>query len=886
MKYLFTFLMLFTLTFGVKAQTYDITFKVDMNTVTDAFTTPEVNGTFNGWCGGCAPMTDGDGDGIWEVTIALEAGFYEYKFAADSWTIQEALSEGSPCTLTTSGFTNRTLDVSGDAVLDAVCWGSCSLCSEIIAYDVTFAVNMNDVAEDFTTPEVNGNFAGWCGGCYPLSDPDGDGIWSTTISLEPGTYEYKYAYDSWTGSETLAEGLPCTITTGEFTNRLITVDEDIVLDPVCWGTCDICGIIGLAQMDLPVTFDDPGVDYGLIGFGGAEASYIVTDPTDGSNTVAQATKSATAELWAGTTVTNAAEEGFATPIPFTEDQTTMTVRVWSPDAGIQVRLKVEDHMDPTHSVETEATTTVAGEWETLTFDFSNEAPGTAALNLSYTFDKASIFFNFGVTGAVAGEKTYYFDDIEFSTAVGLAQMDLPVTFEDPGVDYGLIGFGGAEASFIVTDPTDGSNTVAEVTKSATAELWAGTTITNAAEEGFATPIPFTAENTSMSVRVWSPDAGIQIRLKVEDHMDPTHSVETEATSTVAGDWETLIFNFSNEAPGTAELNLAYTFDKASIFFNFGVTGAVAGEKTYYFDDVEFYPGGGVVLYDVTFSVNMNEVADAFTTPEVNGTFNGWCGGCNPLEDPDGDNIWTATIALAAGFYEYKFAADGWTIQESLTPGDPCTMTTDIFTNRVLTVDSDVTLDVVCWGSCENCEAPACNPTYPESIFADDITSTSAVIYWNPVVGADQYIGALWNLSTGVLRKFRTGADADSYATPAVLTPSTTYGVRIKTTCFDEGIISPYSDWYYFTTSPLRIGNFENTASINPNPTSGSVIVDARNFDDNAIMTVSSVNGQMMAQQIIVNEIQNIDLSGLANGLYIITLTNDNKTEVFNISISK
>jgi hypothetical protein len=91
----------------------------------------------------------------------------------------------------------------------------------------------------------------------------------------------------------------------------------------------------------------------------------------------------------------------------------MTVRVWSPDAGIQVRLKVETAGDPTRSVETEATTTVANAWETLTFDFANQAAGTAALNLAYTYNRVSIFFNFGVTGATAGAKTYYLDDVTF-----------------------------------------------------------------------------------------------------------------------------------------------------------------------------------------------------------------------------------------------------------------------------------------------------------------------------------------------------------------------------------------------------------------------------------------------------------------------------------------
>ena len=96
----------------------------------------------------------------------------------------------------------------------------------------------------------------------------------------------------------------------------------------------------------------------------------------------------------------------------------MTVRVYSPDAGVPVLLKVEDRTNNTVSVETLATTTVANAWETLTFDFSNEAAGTPALNPASTYDKASIFFNFGTDGNTAGDKTYLWDDVRFVTGGG------------------------------------------------------------------------------------------------------------------------------------------------------------------------------------------------------------------------------------------------------------------------------------------------------------------------------------------------------------------------------------------------------------------------------------------------------------------------------------
>ena len=161
-----------------------------------------------------------------------------------------------------------------------------------------------------------------------------------------------------------------------------------------------------------ITFDDPAVTYTLTGFGGAENSTLVADPSAPANMVAKVVKSATAELWAGTTVSTG--PNFSVPkLPFTASNTRMTVRVYSPDAGIQIRLKAEDASDPTKSVETEATTTMVNAWETLTFDFANQAAGTAALNLAYNYDKVSIFFNFGVVGAAVGAKGYYFDDLTF-----------------------------------------------------------------------------------------------------------------------------------------------------------------------------------------------------------------------------------------------------------------------------------------------------------------------------------------------------------------------------------------------------------------------------------------------------------------------------------------
>ena len=162
-----------------------------------------------------------------------------------------------------------------------------------------------------------------------------------------------------------------------------------------------------------------------------------------------------------------------------------------------------------------------------------------------------------------------------------------ITFEESAAPT-LTDFGG-NVSSIELDPVSGVGRVAKVVKSDAAESWAGTTVSTGANQSLPT-IPLAAGSLMMSLRVWAPATGVPIRLKLEDALIKEHSVETEAMTTVANGWQTLTFDFANQASGTPAFNPAYTFSKASVFFNFGSTGAAAGAKTFYFDDLTFGAG--------------------------------------------------------------------------------------------------------------------------------------------------------------------------------------------------------------------------------------------------------------------------------------------------------
>ena len=109
----------------------------------------------------------------------------------------------------------------------------------------------------------------------------------------------------------------------------------------------------------------------------------------------------------------------------------MTLRVYSPAATVRVRLKVENAANSGINCETDAFTTTSGAWETLTFDFGdptthyipngpttyNTSLPTASLNVANTYNKASVFFDFGRGNggyaAMPADRIYYFDDLSF-----------------------------------------------------------------------------------------------------------------------------------------------------------------------------------------------------------------------------------------------------------------------------------------------------------------------------------------------------------------------------------------------------------------------------------------------------------------------------------------
>lgn len=327
-------------------------------------------------------------------------------------------------------------------------------------------------------------------------------------------------------------------------------------------------VIFCQAQSLPFDFEDSIVTSDFIDFDGGTATVIANPQPSGINTsatVAQIVRDG-GTIWSGSKVPLAENLDFST-------MNSITMKVYSTaPVGTIYKLKLEGGGNP---VERDMPSTISGEWEEITWDFT----GTPA-----ELNDVVFMFDFGNVGDGSINSTFLFDDV--SQLFGGLQLDWPVDFEGSNINYTVTDFGG-NSSTLVVDPTNENNHAIQSIKTISAATWAGTTIgTNG---GFATDIPLTLDNALMFVSVWSPQAGIPVRLKVEDSDDPTHTCETETFTTVANEWEVLEFDFNNEAMGTAALSFGlangWTYNMASIFFNFGVEGIAQGEQTYYFDNV-------------------------------------------------------------------------------------------------------------------------------------------------------------------------------------------------------------------------------------------------------------------------------------------------------------
>jgi hypothetical protein len=87
---------------------------------------------------------------------------------------------------------------------------------------------------------VNGTFNGWAGTTNPLADPDGDKIWTGSISIPAGNHKFKYTVNGWAIQESFTGSEPCVISANGFNDRLLVVTGPMTYPLNCFNSCSVC----------------------------------------------------------------------------------------------------------------------------------------------------------------------------------------------------------------------------------------------------------------------------------------------------------------------------------------------------------------------------------------------------------------------------------------------------------------------------------------------------------------------------------------------------------------------------------------------------------------------------------------------------------------------
>jgi hypothetical protein len=260
-----------------------VLFRVDMSLQTVNANGPHVAGSFQGWNPGDAAtlMTDPDGDNIYEVTLLLQPGTYQYKFVnGAAWADG---NESLPADCNVGG--NREVVVAADPVVEHFCYNQCG--AECVvdpaAADITFRVNMFTTGASAAGVWMIGGFTTpvWQAGAVQMTDDNLDGVYECTVNVSGSAdIQYKFVNGdvSVSTNEEAAGIMNCGIANGVGGyNRLHTrtgIAE--VLNTVCFDSCADC-IIGVQEaMALTVlnAYPVPANEFVTLSFGQVKSAPI------------------------------------------------------------------------------------------------------------------------------------------------------------------------------------------------------------------------------------------------------------------------------------------------------------------------------------------------------------------------------------------------------------------------------------------------------------------------------------------------------------------------------------------------------------------------------------------------------------------------------------
>jgi len=357
-----------------------------------------------------------------------------------------------------------------------------------------------------------------------------------------------------------------------------------------------------------------------------------------------------------------------------------------------IRLKLENS-GTVGNWENDMTTSAVNEWGQVCWDITMPTVGGSDVAAGNVFPRIVFFMDWDIAGS-GTESVFYIDNVVVMPAQNLVTttvLDYETT--ETSATFQIFG-GNLEGTFSQTianpNPTgvNTSSMVEEFKKASDAPVWGG---------GFADPMGgidlINAVQVCADVHI---DHVAPIRLKLENS-GTVGNWENDMMTTVANEWEQVCWDITMPTVGGTDVAAGNVFPRIVFFMDWDIAGN--GTETVYYIDNVVVKSSSVAPEPaaVTFQVDMSEYTGDATNVYLRGTFNNFSED-NVMTAGSGD-IWTTTIDLMPGAYDYKFWISGTDTWESFTGLEECVANNGGYINRAITVTEDATLDPVIWNSC-------------------------------------------------------------------------------------------------------------------------------------------------------------------------------------------
>lgn len=486
---------------------------------------------------------------------------------------------------------------------------------------------------------------------------------------------------------------------------------------------------------------------------------------------------------------------------------------------------------------------------------ANAIPGTTTVEVTATD---------GITSAVY--------KVNFVVPVGF-----PLDFESSSLNYQWGEFG-APTSVIDNPQISGINTsskVAQVIKSGPND-WSGSFIT------IDEPFDLSSE-TRVSAKFFSPRSGINMMMKLEDASGYA-TAEIQVATTVANQWETLVFDFDGADVSKELVKIVVICDRATV-------GDGSADHTYLVDDIKLYEAPLDNESPTAFTASTDEVTYNSVEFLLNATDNS--GSVTYTIEYDSESV---EVTGTSGV-EKSYVLQGLDSEKAYLFSVSAKDASDnVASNNSIALNATTT-EAPAQPQSEYCQRRVAHFDHdaetggngPIFLTISNLTDSTFYIQMDPVDDSSVDFFGVEQLSgfTKISRDTISGVSIKEVWKSSAAPDSISLQLLWSTTAFDGNrMLSTFKVPFAATCNQATPVNIQNQTQANPvlafpNPVEDilTVNVGENNYTQ---LTVLSLSGQAIASQAIDASEVTIDMSAFASGVYIIELSNAQESQMMRI----